>query len=177
MASQRLLQIPLTAIRALAVALIAGLVLVVGGSVILRAFGVVLSGSTELATLLFIWTIYIGAFLAFLEGGHLAITAVTNRLKGRVLVAVLIVSDILLLVFTFTVLVESYKYVLLALDSPRLTPSLGISPAWGYSALLVGMLLSSIYVVVNVGTNVVRLIKGQEPPRTVDEEELEGLGI
>ncbi|GAA1142666.1 TRAP transporter small permease [Nesterenkonia lutea] len=151
-------------LEALAVALIASLVIVVGGSVILRMFGFVPAGSTELATLLFIWTIYIGVFLAFLEGGHLAITAFVNRLRGRTLTSVLIVSDLLLLVFTVAVTFESFNYVQLAMDSVRLTPSLHISPAWGYSAVLVGMLLSSVYVLAGVWTNVVRLVKGQEPP-------------
>src|SRR5690606_38176699 len=143
-------------LEGLAATLVASLVIVVGGSVIMRIFGFMPSGSTELATLLFIWTIYIGVFLAFLEGGHLAITAFVNRLRGRTLTSVLIISDLLLLIFTVTVTFESFKYVQLALDSVRVTPSLQISPAWGYSAVLIGMLLASFYVLSSIWTNVVR---------------------
>lgn len=151
-------------LEVLAVTLLASLVVVVGGSVIVRMFGFVPAGSTELATLLFIWAIYIGAFLAFLEGGHLAITVFVNRLRGRTLASVLIISDLLLLIFTVAVTFESFKYVQLALGSVRVTPSLHISPAWGFSAVLVGMLLSSFYVLGSIWMNLVRLVKGQEPP-------------
>lgn len=165
MTIEKLTKYPIKILEALAVTLIAGIVLVVGGSVLLRAFGIVPAGATELATLLFVWAIYIGAFLAFLEGGHLAITAVVNRLHGRLLTATLIVSDLLLLLFTVIVTLESFKYVQLALDSIRTTPSLKISPAWLYSAVLVGMLLASIYIVGSIGRNVVRFLKGEEAPR------------
>ena len=172
MTVQSWVQYPIKLLQILAVLLIAGIVLIVGGSVILRLFGVVPAGSTELATLLFVWAIYIGAFLAFLEGGHLAITAVVNRLRGRVLTGTLIVSDALLLLFTVAVTFESFKYVQLALDSIRVTPSLKISPAWLYSAVLVGMLLASVYVVTNIVTNIVRFWRGEEPPKQLTEADL-----
>jgi len=160
---------PIKIIEALAVALVAGIALVVGGSVILRIFGIVPAGSTELATLMFVWAIYLGAFLAFLEGGHLAITALVDKLHGRVLTATLILSDLLLLLFTVVVTLESLKYVQLALDSIRVTPSLKISPAWLYAAVLVGMFLVSIYVIGNIVANVIRFWKGEEPPRPPTE--------
>ena len=165
MTIEKLTKYPIKILEALAVALVAGIVIVVGGSVLLRLVGIVPAGSTELATLLFVWAIYIGAFLAFIEGGHLAITAVVNRLHGRVLTGTLIISDLLLLLFTVVVTIESFKYVQLALDSIRVTPSLKISPAWLYSAVLVGMLLASIYVIGNIWANVVRFWKGEESPR------------
>jgi TRAP-type C4-dicarboxylate transport system permease small subunit len=171
-----LTEYPVKILQAMAVALVGGIVLVVGGSVLLRTVGIVPAGATELATLLFLWAIYIGAFLAFLEGGHLAITALVNRLHGRVLTATIILSDVLLLVFTIAVTLESFTYVQLALDSIRVTPSLKISPAWMYSAVLVGMLLSSLYVIGSIATNVVRLWKGQEPPRLHTETDVVDAG-
>jgi len=160
---------PIKILEALAVSLVAGIAIVVGGSVVLRIFGIVPSGSTELATLMFVWAIYIGAFLAFLEGGHLAITAFVDRLHGRVLTGTMIISDLLLLIFTAVVTIESVKYVQLALDSVRLTPSLKISPAWLYAAVLVGMFLVSIYVISNIVKNIIRFWKGEEPPRPSTE--------
>lgn len=172
MTVQSLVKYPIKLLQILAVVLTAGIVLVVGGSVVLRLFNIVPAGSTELATLLFVWAIYIGAFLAFLEGGHLAITAIVNRLRGRLLTATLIVSDALLLLFTVLVTFESFKYVQLALDSIRATPSLKISPAWLYSAVLVGMLLASIYVIGNIVTNVIRFWRGEEPPKQLADADL-----
>lgn len=172
---QRVSTIALTTIRAIAGILIAALVVVVGGSVILRTFGVVPAGSAELATLLFVWAIYIGAFLAFLEGGHLAITVATDRLKGRALLAILILADLLVLVFALAVTFEGYKYVQLALESIRLTPSLRISPAWQYSAVVVGMALSSLYLIGNIVRNAIRIVRNEPPPRQeLDDELLEG---
>lgn len=151
---------PVRALEALAVALVASIMVVISGTVVLRMFGVVTAGSTELATLLFVWTIYIGAVLAFLEGGHLAITALVNRFRGRAETAFLLVSDILLLVFLVMVTLEGLTYVQMALDSVRVTPSLKISPAWQYSALLVGMALSSVFILTRVLVNIRQLISG-----------------
>lgn len=169
----RTAHLSLTAIRVLAAALIGVLIVIVGGSVILRLFGVVPAGSTELATLIFVWAIYIGAFLAFVEGGHLAITFASDRLRGRAYTASLILASILTFVFTLMVTVEGYKYVQLALDSIRVTPSLHISPGWQYAAVVVGMALSSLYLLVNIATNVIRLIRGEDPPRQATDEDIE----
>lgn len=153
-------RVPVRVLEALAVALVASIMLVISGTVVLRIFGVVTAGSTELATLLFVWTIYIGAVLAFLEGGHLAITALANRFHGRAETAFLVISDILLLVFLVAITLEGLNYVQLALDSVRVTPSLKISPAWQYSALLVGMLLSSVFIAIRVCVNIRQFIRG-----------------
>lgn len=169
----RTAHLSLTAIRVLAATLIGVLIIIVGGSVILRVFGVVPAGSTELATLIFVWAIYIGAFLAFVEGGHLAITFASDRLRGRVHTASLILASLLTLVFTLMVTLEGYKYVQLALDSIRVTPSLHISPAWQYAAVVVGMALSSIYLVLNIAGNVVRFIRGEDAPRQATDDDIE----
>lgn len=155
------LRYPVKALEGLAVALVGGIVLVVTGSVLLRIFGKVPAGATELATLFFVWAVYIGGVLAFLEGGHLAITALVNRLKGRVETAVSVISDGLLLLFLVIVTLESFKYIELALNSPRLTASLKISPAWQRSALLVGMGLAAIYILVRILMNLRQLVLGR----------------
>lgn len=161
-----LLRYPAKALEAIAVLLVAGVVVVITGSVALRTFGVVPRGSTELATLLFAWMIFVGLVLAFLEGGHLAITAVVSRLRGRVETAVLILGDLLLLLFTVTVAVEGWRYVELALSSARVTPSLKISPAWQYSAVLVGLVLASAFVLLRVVVNLRQLARN-EPALTL----------
>lgn len=165
-------RVPLQITRALAATLIAVLVVVVGGSVILRAVGVVPSGSTELATLLFTWAIYIGAFLALIEGEHLAVTVATDRLKGRAFIGALILADLLVLVFAAVVASEGYNYIQLALDSIRVTPSLGISPAWQYSAVAVGMALACLHLLVSIGRNIVRIIRNEPPPAVRREEDI-----
>lgn len=169
---QTLMTYPITILRTLAVLLTGAMAAVVGGSVVLRYIGFVPTGSSELATLLFLWAIYLGSFLAFLEGGHLAITALANRLRGRVLTAFVIVSDALLLTFLLIVSLESVTYVQLALNSIRVTPSLGISPAWMYSAVLVGMSLSTVYVGGSIVANLIRFKNGEEPPVMHDEVEI-----
>lgn len=163
---------PLRILETLAVLLIAAIAIVVTGAVVLRLFKIVPAGSTELATLFFVWAIYIGMFLAFVEGGHLAITVVVNRLRGRLLTTVVIISDLLLLAFTAVVTLESVNYVMLALDSVRVTPALEISPAWMYSAVLVGMALSTLYVGGRIILNIRRLIAGEEPPAYLNEEDM-----
>jgi len=157
--------------RVLAAALIGALIVIVGGSVILRSFGIVPEGSTELATLIFVWAIYLGMFLAFVEGEHLAITFASDRLKGRAFTAVVILADLITLIFTLALTLEGWKYVQLALDSVRVTPSLHISPAWQYAAVVVGMVLSSLYLIAHVAVNAVRLARGEEAPRgAVDDD-------
>lgn len=165
-------RVPLHITRALAATIIGVLVVVVGGSVILRMVGVVPSGSTELATLLFTWAIYIGAFLALIEGEHLAVTVATDRLKGRAFLGALVLADLLVLVFAAVVALEGYTYVQLALGSIRVTPSLGISPAWQYSAVAIGMALACLHLILSIGRNVVRIIRNEPPPVQRREEDI-----
>lgn len=165
-------RVPLNITRALAAAIIGVLVVVVGGSVLLRTVGVVPSGSTELATLLFTWAIYIGAFLALIEGEHLAVTVATDRLRGRAFLAALVLADLLVLVFALLVAVEGFTYIQLALGSIRVTPSLGISPAWQYSAVAVGMALAALHLVLSIGRNIVRIVRNEPPPLMRREEDI-----
>ncbi|MFK5690976.1 TRAP transporter small permease [Ornithinimicrobium sp. LYQ92] len=160
------LRYPAKVLEAIAVFLVAGVVVVITGSVVLRFFGVVPRGSTELATLFFAWMIFVGLVLGFLEGGHLAITALVSRLRGRLETAVTVLADVLLLVFLVLVSFEALRYVQLALDGGRLTPSLQISPAWQYASVLVGMVLASAFVVLRVCANLVQLWRG-EPTLTL----------
>ncbi|SEB66347.1 TRAP-type C4-dicarboxylate transport system, small permease component [Paramicrobacterium humi] len=176
MTFKSVVNIPIAFLKGVTVALVAALIVVVVGTVLFRVFNIVPEGSSELAILLFIWLIYLGAFVAFLEGGHLAITAVANRFHGRWLAGFLIISDAVLLFFLIILTTESYKYVMLALSNVRLTASLHISPAWGYSALLVGMGLSALYVAGSIAMNIRRLWTGEEPPHHSDEE-LEGTQV
>lgn len=67
MTFKSVVNIPIAFLKGVTVALVAALIVVVVGTVLFRVFNIVPEGSSELAILLFIWLIYLGAFVAFLK--------------------------------------------------------------------------------------------------------------
>lgn len=134
------------------VALVTGLmVLLVTGSVIGRqVFGYILPGGDEAAQLLFVWVCFLGAFLALRRGGHLAITALADKLPPRPHRYLLLAVDLLVGLFAGVVAVSGVELITVAGGSGRLTAGLGISPAWGYLAPTLGASLMALQSIANV---------------------------
>lgn len=65
-------------LRSIAVVLVLGMLVVVCGAVVLRAFGIVVFGADELTRLMLSWTVAVGVALAAEDRGHLAVEAVVT---------------------------------------------------------------------------------------------------
>lgn len=113
-------------------------------NVILRTFGGrPISSAEEIATMSFIWSIYIGGAACYKHKMHIGIDMVVQMLpeKGREIFNVLI--NIFVLVMNFVLLYLSIIFTKSSIAKP--TSVLGISSAYVNSALIVGFTLILIH--------------------------------
>jgi len=89
--------------------------------------------SEELARILLIWSVFLGANLAFRSGSHMSIDVVSNILPGRLRWAAQMVSQIAVTGFCLVLLIVGF-------DFARKTAHI-IAPATGISMGLVNMVL------------------------------------
>lgn len=134
----------LEALLALSLGLMAILVF---GNVILRyAFDSGLAMSDELARLLFVWVIFLGAILASRERAHIGLDSLVRRLSPKWKKVFILVSGVLMLGCCALFVVGGWSQTIINLDNTY--PVLGISYAWLYAAAVVfgvGMAISIAY--------------------------------
>lgn len=126
-------------------ALTGGLVLLVCANVFARyvlAAGIL--WSEELSRLLFVWVVFLGAYIALCRDGHMAVVMVINKIDpaGRRWVRLfgLILVLILLVILGFA----GARLTWTTYGFGRQTPILGISAAWGYMAVPVSCALMGL---------------------------------
>lgn len=135
------------------------LLVVVAGAVIWRLFGTSPSGTDELARTLLAWTVMCGACLALREQGHLAITAVTDRFRGRLRLINATLVDVVVLAFLLFLAWAGVQYVQLGAQSGVLTPGLGISPNWGRASIVAGAGVMAVFTVLQLGERVMEICR------------------
>ncbi len=93
----------------------------------------------ELATIFFVWVVFIGASLALKRNEHFAVELIQRRLsiKDRRLVGIIV--GVFLVVFSLLVLIEGARITWF--NTQVSTAAMQISRAWAYSALPAGGLL------------------------------------
>ncbi|WP_068637756.1 TRAP transporter small permease [Thauera butanivorans] len=121
--------------------------ILVFGNVILRyVFDSGLALSDELARLLFVWVIFLGAILASREHAHIGFDALVRRLSPRWKKIFLCLSGVLMLACCALFVIGGWSQTIINLDNTY--PVLGISYAWLYAAAVVfgiGMAISIAY--------------------------------
>lgn len=100
------------------------------------------SWSEEIALLLLVWFGLIAIGVAIRRHGHIAITALRDRLPARAGRRLDMLAEILLLGFSLVLLSRSFE--LIALSGVQVMPATGLSRAWLYYPVLVGGLLMSL---------------------------------
>ena len=141
---RRLEQLFVRVNAAVVIACLTGMVLVVGANVALRfSTNHSLSWSDESARYLMIWMAFLGAGLAFRQGGHVAITnlhdVMSTRMQ-RILRAVIVL--VLLFFFAFMVKV-GWDYMQRA--QYQMTPAMRLSFRYVYAAMPVGFSLLIVH--------------------------------
>jgi TRAP-type C4-dicarboxylate transport system permease small subunit len=136
--------------RALEVVLVFSLALMailVFGNVILRyLFDSGIALSDELARLLFVWVIFLGAILASREHAHIGLDALVRRLSPLWKKIFICISGALMLGCCALFIIGGWSQTIINLDNTY--PVLGISYAWLYAAAVVfgiGMAISIAY--------------------------------
>ena len=104
---------PLRILETLAVLLIAAIAIVVTGAVVLRLFKIVPAGSTELATLFFVWAIYIGMFIFFGKGLHAFRIGVERTMNVLAAVAFTVVVVDIVEIFVSMAITGQFRFLVL----------------------------------------------------------------
>ena len=116
--------------------------------------------SEEVATMCFVWCIFVGSASAYKNGAHLGVDLLVKKLPKVPRAIVKILVDILLIAINGYILYLSIKFVSTSYQKP--TAVLAISSAWVSSSLIVGFGLTTIYAIRDLIRDIVKTVKGEE---------------
>ena len=116
--------------------------------------------SEEVATMCFVWCIFVGSASAYKNGAHLGVDLLVKKLPKIPRAIVKILVDILLIAINGYILYLSIKFVSTSYQKP--TAVLAISSAWVSSSLIVGFGLTTIYALRDLIKDIVKTVKGEE---------------
>ena len=101
--------------------------------------------SEELSRYLFVWTVFLGLPVVAKRGGHMAVTALSGRLKGAAARAMSIAAYLVGIAFMATMIVQGVEMV--QRTSQQLSPAMEISMSWVYLAIPIGSLFMMLQMV------------------------------
>ena len=116
--------------------------------------------SEEVATMCFVWCIFVGSASAYKNGAHLGVDLLVRKLPKVPRAIVKILVDILLILINGYILYLSVKFVSTSYQKP--TAVLAISSAWVSSSLIVGFGLTTIYAIRDLVVDIIKTVKGEE---------------
>ena len=116
--------------------------------------------SEEVATMCFVWCIFVGSASAYKNGAHLGVDLLVKKLPKVPRAIVKILVDILLILINGYILYLSVKFVSTSYQKP--TAVLAISSAWVSSSLIVGFGLTTIYAIRDMVVDIIKTVKGEE---------------
>lgn len=129
------------------VACLAAMALLVFGNVVLRyGFDSGIAVSEELARLLFVWLIFLGAILASRQHAHIGFDALVKRLPAKWKKAAIASTGSLMLIACVIFIVGGWQQTVINLDNSY--PVLGVSYAWLHGSAIVfgvGMAISILF--------------------------------
>lgn len=148
-----------SALEVLIAACLALMAVLVFGNVVLRyGFDSGIAVSEELARLLFVWLIFLGAILASVQHAHIGFDSLVQRLPLAVRKALVLLTGALMMAACVMFLVGGWAQTKINLGNSY--PVLGVSYAWLYGVALVfgaGMLLAIV-------NNVWQTLRGAQGP-------------
>jgi TRAP-type C4-dicarboxylate transport system permease small subunit len=131
------------------VACLAVMALLVFGNVVLRyGFNSGIAVSEELARLLFVWLVLLGAILATRQHAHIGFDSLVKSLPQRWKKFVVVFTGLLMLAACVIFVVGGWQQTSINLDNSY--PVLGISYAWLYGSAIVFGIGMGISVVFNI---------------------------
>jgi TRAP-type C4-dicarboxylate transport system permease small subunit len=109
-------------------------------------FGYTYEWSEELARFLFVWVVFLGSALIMGEGGHLAVTLLVSKLKGRPSGTVLqIFINSCSYIFIGLLFTQGWKMT--SIMSFQTSPGMGLSMSYVYSIIPISAVLMLLYTV------------------------------
>ena len=101
--------------------------------------------SEELSRYLFVWTVFLGLPVVAKRGGHMAVTALSGRLKGTAARTMSIAAYLVGIVFMATMIIQGFEMV--QRTSQQLSPAMEISMSWVYLSIPIGCLFMMLQMV------------------------------
>ncbi len=101
--------------------------------------------SEELSRYLFVWTVFLGLPVVAKRGGHMAVTALSSRLKGTAARAMSIAAYLIGIVFMATMVIQGFEMV--QRTSQQLSPAMEISMSYVYLAIPIGCLFMMLQMI------------------------------
>lgn len=127
------------------------LVVLVSANVFARyVLGIGILWVEEFSRLCFVWTVFLGGYVALARQGHMAIVAVVKRLPPQHQLLMLSVARVLVLVFLVCLTYAGLALVRTTVQFGRITPMMEISSAWGYVAVPIASALMVIEMLVQL---------------------------
>lgn len=117
--------------------------------------------SEEVATICFVWSVFLGAAAAYKRGKHIGVDILINKLPKGIRNVVVILVDILLIVLNGYITYLAIVYVSMSYVKP--TPVLGISSMYVSLALVIAFALMTVY-------SIVFIVRDYKKMRKVNEE-------
>jgi len=137
------LHILVAAYRALLIALVALIVAIVSIAVVYRyVLNTPLIFSFDLATILFVWLIFLGLAPAAHEGSHMAVDLFTALLPAKLAAVLAVIVRVLMIAISLYLVYYSWD---LAMRTRMEIASMRISMIWVYVAMPIGFLVFAGY--------------------------------
>lgn len=123
-----------------------------------------LTWAEEFSLILFVWVVFLGAYLALRKKSHLALTLIIKKLPQSLAKISRIVILVLVILLLLTIFIGGISFVKSAIVLGQRTPLLGISAGWGYASIpaSAGLMLLEI----------VRVLLRKEHIITVEDDEI-----
>ena len=116
--------------------------------------------SSEVATMCFVWCVFVGSAAAYKNGTHLGVDLLVRKLPKVPRAIVKILVDIILIVINGYLLYLSIIFVGSSYTKP--TAVLAVSSAWVSSSLIVGFALTTLYSIRDLIVDIKKIMRGEE---------------
>ncbi len=124
--------------------MMAVLIIMMFAAIVLRTFfNSPIVWAEEVARYLFIWTVYIGASIAWLKGGHLRVDFLVNSFPPPVKRWVETITHLIIIVFLFYLMIYGTQFVSLTWNQPTYSMR-GFKIAWAYLSVPTGAVLMTL---------------------------------
>jgi TRAP-type C4-dicarboxylate transport system permease small subunit len=148
------------------------MVVLVFGNVVLRyAFNSGITVSEELARWLFVWLTFLGAIIALREHGHLGVDSLVRRLPVAAKKACFIVSQLLMLLVTWLLLIGSWEQTMI--NWSVTAPASGLSVGWFYGVGIVFALSTGAILIAELAGALTGRLSEEDLVLVKDSEEQE----
>ncbi|MEL3905496.1 MAG: TRAP transporter small permease [Treponema sp.] len=123
----------------------------------------------EISVMCFVWTIFLGAVGAFKHKMLMGVDFLLQVTKGKTRTVIELLSNLVVFIVAVSMASMSFIYVL---NSKKITAALQISYTWINISIPISFIMISVYAVINLVHNIVRISKST-PDTTLPQETAE----